>query len=121
MLLTFITFNFLASFERDKIESYCLKFIYLKKLAVNVIVRLPNPQSGDNQGKETFLAPTADKQTRNYDTDLKPTSLPITTKVKRIEMQQDETVSYIHKFTRKCYSQSNPSFPWSRDIYQGFI
>ena len=23
--------------------------------------------SGDNQGQETFLAPSADKQTRNYD------------------------------------------------------
>ena len=32
------------------------------------IVRLPHPRSGDSQGKETFLAPSADKQTRNYDT-----------------------------------------------------
>ena len=34
---------------------------------MNVIVRLPHPQSGDSQGQETFLAPSADKQTRNYD------------------------------------------------------
>ena len=27
-----------------------------------------HPQSGDSQGQETFLAPSADKQTRNYDT-----------------------------------------------------
>ena len=41
---------------------------------------------GDSQGQETFLAPSADKQTRNYDTRvLKPPSLPINIKVKGIE------------------------------------
>ena len=35
---------------------------------MDVIVRLPHPQSGDSQGgQETFLAPSADKQARNYD------------------------------------------------------
>ena len=38
-----------------------------KNLPVDVIVRLPHPRSGDTQGQETFLAPSADKQTRNYD------------------------------------------------------
>ena len=32
-------------------------------------VRLPNPWSGDSQGQETFLAPSADTQIRNYDTE----------------------------------------------------
>ena len=36
-------------------------------LPVDVIFRLPHHQSGDSQGQETFLAPSADKQTRNYD------------------------------------------------------
>ena len=36
---------------------------------MNVIVRLPHPRSGDSQAQETFLAPSADKQTRNYDTE----------------------------------------------------
>ena len=36
---------------------------------INAIVRLPYLRSGDNQGKETFLAPSADNQTRNYDTE----------------------------------------------------
>ena len=36
-------------------------------LPVNAIVRLPHPRSGDSQGQETFLAPSADKQTRNHD------------------------------------------------------
>ena len=31
------------------------------------IVRLPHPRSGDSQVQETFLAPSADKQTRNHD------------------------------------------------------
>ena len=36
-------------------------------LPVDVIVRLPHSWSGNSQGQETFLAPSADKQTRNYD------------------------------------------------------
>ena len=36
---------------------------------MNAIVRLPHPRSGGSQGQETFLAPSADKQTRKYDTD----------------------------------------------------
>ena len=31
------------------------------------MVRLPHPRSGDSQGQDTSLAPSADKQTRNYD------------------------------------------------------
>ena len=31
---------------------------------------MPHPQRGDSLGQETFLAPPADKQSRNYDTDL---------------------------------------------------
>ena len=36
-------------------------------LQVDVIVRVPHLGSGDSQGQETFLAPSAHKQTRNYD------------------------------------------------------
>ena len=63
-------------------------YIYIyTNLPVNAIVRLPHPQSGDSQGQETFLAPSADKQTRNYDTRvLKPPSLPINPKIKGIEL-----------------------------------
>ena len=43
--------------------------MYLYTLSVNFIVRLPHPPSGDSQGQETFSAPSADKQTRNYDTE----------------------------------------------------
>ena len=38
-------------------------------LPKNVIVRPPHPRIGDSQGQETFLAPSADKQTCNYDTE----------------------------------------------------
>ena len=44
--------------------------IYLyTNLPLNAIVRLPHPWIGCSQGQETFLAPSADKQTRNYDTE----------------------------------------------------
>ena len=49
---------------------YIYIYIYIyTNLPVNVIVRLPHPQSGDSQGQETFSVPSADKQTRNYDTE----------------------------------------------------
>ena len=35
-------------------------------LPVDVIFRLPHPQCGDSQGQQTFLAPSPDKETRNY-------------------------------------------------------
>ena len=44
-------------------------YIYTN-LQTNAIVRLPHPRSGDSQCEETFLAPSADKQIRNYDTEL---------------------------------------------------
>ena len=47
----------------------CLCIYMYTNLPVNVIVRLPHPRSGDNLGQETFLAPSADKQTRIYDTE----------------------------------------------------
>ena len=49
---------------------YICIYIYIHtNLPVNAIVRLPHPRSGDSQGQETFLAPSADKQTQNYDTE----------------------------------------------------
>ena len=64
-----------------------IMYIYIyTNLPVNAIVRLPHPRRGDSQGQETFLAPSADKQTRNYDTRLlKPPSFSINPKVKGIE------------------------------------
>ena len=56
--------------------------IYITNLPVNAIVRLTHPQNGDSQGQETFLPPSADKQTRNYDIRvLKQPSLPINPRV----------------------------------------
>ena len=40
--------------------------IIIKKVKIKLQVRLAHPRSGDSQGHETFLAPSADKQTRNY-------------------------------------------------------
>ena len=36
-------------------------------IPVDLIARLPHPRSGASQGQETFLAPSGDKQTCNYD------------------------------------------------------
>ena len=47
---------------------YIYIYIYTN-LHVNVIVRLPHPRSGERQDQETFLAPSANKQARNYDTE----------------------------------------------------
>ena len=41
---------------------YIYIYIYVK-------VRLPHLRSKDSQGQETFSAPSADYQTRNYDTE----------------------------------------------------
>ena len=39
---------------------YIYMYIYIyTNLSVDVIVRLPHPRSGDSQGQETFLAPSA--------------------------------------------------------------
>ena len=43
-------------------------FQFIFNLLVSDIVKLPHPRSGDSQGQETILAPSADKQTRNHDT-----------------------------------------------------
>ena len=50
--------------QQDKMVSH----IY-ENLPTNSIVRLPHLWSSDSQGQETFLAPNADKEIRNYDTD----------------------------------------------------
>ena len=55
-------------------------------LPVNAVVRLPDRQSGDRQGQKIFLAPSADKQTCNYEKRvLKPPSLFISPKVKGVD------------------------------------
>ena len=51
---------------------YIISYIYIHiyaNLLVNVIVKLPHHWSGDSHGQEKFLASSADKQTRNYDTE----------------------------------------------------
>ena len=40
-------------------------YIYTN-LVINTVVRLPHPWIVDSQGQKMFLAPSADKQTRNY-------------------------------------------------------
>ena len=50
------------------IYMYVYIYIYIHtNLSVNAIVRQAHPRSGDSQGKKTFVTPSADKQSRNYD------------------------------------------------------
>ena len=56
---------------------YIYIYIYIyANLPVNVVVKLSHPQSGDSQGQKTFLAPSANKQTHNYDTECSNHHLP---------------------------------------------
>ena len=50
-----------------------------KNLPVDGIVRLPNPWGEDRQGQETLLAPSAHKQTHNYDTECSNHHLSLST------------------------------------------
>ena len=60
------------------IHIYIYIYIYIyANLPVNVIVKLPHPQSGDSQGQKTFLAPSANKQTCNYDTECSNHHVPL--------------------------------------------
>ena len=84
--------NFVIKFKQiifqNKFMYICNMYMYTyTNLPINIIVRLPQPRSGDSQSQETFLAPSADKQTGNYDTKkLKPPSLPINPKIKGNEL-----------------------------------
>ena len=53
---------------------YAYIYIYIYKIYTNlprnVTVRLPHPWRGNSQCQETFLAPSADKETRNNNTEL---------------------------------------------------
>ena len=73
----------LATYVADARMIWKLKFLssdliwYIyTNLPVSAIVRLPHPRSGDSQGQETFLSPSADKQTRNYDIECSNTIPP---------------------------------------------
>ena len=50
------------------LHCHCHSHRLYANLPRNATVRLPDPQKGDSQGQETFLASSADKQTCNYET-----------------------------------------------------
>ena len=66
----------------------------------------------DSQGQETFLAPSADKQTRNYDIECSnhhPSLSALRSKgLSRSKMKW----WVIYKFTSKYHSQTTPSLEW---------
>ena len=88
-------------------------------LQVNAIVRLCHPHSGDTRRQETYLVPSAEKQSLKCDTRvLKQPSFTINSKVKGTGPYQDEMVSHIYKFTSKCHSQTTPSLEQKQPGYR---
>ena len=68
----------------DWIYIYVYIYIYIyihihiySNLPVNVIVRLPHSWSGDSQGQETFLVPSAAKKTCSFDKECSNRHLPL--------------------------------------------
>ena len=60
----------ISSFNIQTFCPHCLcSVFYIYIHYINAIVRLLHPGSGDSQGQEMFLAPPADKQTCNHDTE----------------------------------------------------
>ena len=79
-------------------------------LPVDVVVRLPHPRSGDSQGKKKFLAPSADKSTRNCDIECSNHHPPLSTlRPKRLSRRKMKFLSHIWKFTGGCHTQTTPS------------
>ena len=75
---------FLSTFRSNGLSHSKTKWwaIY-RSLPVNATVRLPHPPIGDSHCQDTFLAPSDDKETWNYDREVpKLRWLPINTKVK---------------------------------------
>ena len=81
-------------------------------LSRKVIVRLTHPRSGDSHGQETLFAPSADKQTHNYDTDCSnhhSSQSPITIRHWDWSVARWNSELYISKFTKKRNIETTPS------------
>ena len=72
-----ITYSYITYHIYSYMHIHLYIYIYIyANLPVNVVVKLSHPQSGDSQGQKTFLAPSANKQTHNYDTECSNHHLP---------------------------------------------
>ena len=61
---------FLSTLKSRGLSSRNMKWLWIyTNLPISAIVRLPHHLNGVNQGHETFLAASPDKQTCNYDTE----------------------------------------------------
>ena len=74
---------------------YIYAYIYAS-LPRHAIVRISHPRSRDSQGQETFSAPSANKQTCNYD----------------MCWNHHISQSPICKFSKTCHSQTTLSSEW---------
>ena len=77
---------------------------------MDVTVRLPHPRSGDSEGQETFLAPSADNSTRNYGIECANHHLPLSTlRPKRLSRSKMKFMSHICNVPSGCHTQTTPS------------
>ena len=79
-------------------------------LPVDVVMRLCLLRIGNNQGQETFLAPSADRQLRNSDIECSNHHPPISTlRLKGLSRSKMKSLAIYKKFTNGCHSQTTPS------------
>ena len=90
---------------------YICVFIYTN-LPINVN-RLTLPWSEDSQGQKTFLAPSADKQSRNYDKGCSNTIFPNYHKVLGLNRSEIKWWAIIPNLPRDVIVR--PAYPWSED------
>ena len=82
-------------------------------IPVDVIVRLPRPWSGDSQNQEKFLAPSADKQTRNYDIECSNHHPSLSTlRPEAFSHSNIKCLAIYPNIPNGCHSQITPSSEW---------
>ena len=104
-------------------DSLCILYIHMQIYIYIYIYKFTSKCQSQSTSSSAWRKPglgilfstlSAKKQTRNYDTECSDYHPSLSTlKVRGIELQQDEIVSYIYTFTSKCHSQTN--HPWSKD------
>ena len=79
---------------------YIYIYIYIYKFTSKLHSQTTHPESGDSQGQETFLAPSADKEIRIYDTDYS-NHHPSPSTLRSKGLSCSKMMSHIYKFTSK--------------------
>ena len=89
MTVSIILSDTLSDSSRKNYFIVCTWYLTLSRHA---IVKLPHPQSRHSHGQKTFLAPSVDKQTRNYETECSKHHPSQSPKDTGIDLWQDKMV-----------------------------